>query len=123
MLDHLIQMVGVAHPLRSYLKLIYDITTGLPADLAMKGLRSWQQDKYQHSCLCFAIAIMYIAFLTGMALVFAPAFKIVMMAKLATSPAIGYVVTIICKAVIIGFKAVVRKIFGKIVAAIDRKFP
>lgn len=122
MLEHLIEMVGEAHLLRSYLKLLYDIT-GLPTELVKKSFKSWQQEKYQHSCLCFSLAMMYIIFLAGMALVLAPMFKAVMMAKLATSPAIAIAVTIGCKAVTIGCKAAVRKVFGKIVSAIDRKFP
>ncbi|HDR2621547.1 TPA: hypothetical protein QCI71_002433 [Enterobacter chuandaensis] len=122
MLEHLIQVVGEAHPLRSYLKLFFDITTGLPIVLAKKGHKSWQAEKYQHACLCFGLAMMYVVFLAGMALVLAPMFKTMMMAKLATSPATGVIVNMVCQGVMTGCKAAVRKVIGKIVTAIDRKF-
>lgn len=115
MLEYLKEVVEEAHPLHSYWKLFVDITTGLPAKLGKKGYYSWQEEKYLHSCLCFGLAAAYIAFLAGVALVLAPLFKALILAKFAASPVIAFAVTSGCK-------ILVQKAVGKIVDAIDRKF-
>lgn len=109
------QAVEEVHPLRNYLKLVYDITTGLPAKLGKKGYCRWQKEKYLHSCLCFGLAVAYIAFLVGIAFVLAPWFKALIVAKFALSPPVAAAMTGGCKAFL-------RKAFGKIVTAIDQKF-
>lgn len=115
MMNHLLQMVGEAHPLHSYLKLLYDIFAGIPVELGKKGFESWQAEKYQHAWLCFSLSITYVAFLVFMALVFTPVFKALIVKKFAASPVIAWGVTAGCK-------WAVSVVIGKIVTAITRKF-
>ena len=115
MLHNLLAVAEEAHPLHSYLKLFYDITTGLPAKLGKKGYCSWQQEKYLHSCLCFGLAVAHITFLVGVAFVLSPLFKAFIAAKFSLSPPIALLMTTGCKAFL-------RKAFGKIAATIDQTF-
>ncbi|MFU0872721.1 hypothetical protein [Kluyvera sichuanensis] len=97
MLEHLLKVVEEVHPLRSFLKIVYNIATGIPAEFGKKAYSSWQQEKYQHSCLCFGLAIVYIACLVGVVFLLAPWFKALVIAKFAVSPTLACFLTAGCK--------------------------
>lgn len=114
MIKHLLQVVAEAHPLRSYLRLVYDITTGIPVELANKVFEGCHAERYQHAWLCFALLMIYITFLVFMAVVFTPVFKALIVKKFGASPVTAWIITAGCKSVL-------RAAMRKIVIAINRR--